>query len=233
MDNCIIISDTHAPYHHPDTLAFLKAIKKKYKIKIAKHVGDAVDNHASSFHTIEYDTLSAKDEHEQAKKFIQDLNKIFPKMTMIKGNHGSMTSRKAKEAGIPLDHIKSYNQMYEIKGWKWVDKEMFWIDRSKDKKCLMVHSMGSNTAMNAAKHAFCSVQGHFHSKYGLEYYADEDKIRWSITIGCLIDVHLPAFAYGAGATMNRPIIGCGAIIDDRPVLIPMELDRHGRWDGKV
>lgn len=231
MQNCIIISDTHAPYHHPDTLSFLAAIKKKYKIKVAKHVGDAVDNHASSFHTIEYDTLSAKDEHDQAKLFIQDLNKLFPKLTMIKGNHGSMTSRKAKEAGIPQDHIKSYNDMYEIKGWKWVDKEMFKIN--KDDECLMVHSMGGNTAMNAAKHSFCSVQGHHHSKYGIEYYTDCNMIRWSMTVGCLIDMHLPAFAYGAAATMNRPVIGCGGIIDDKPMLFPMVLNKKGRWNGKV
>jgi len=27
----LVISDTHCPYHHPDLIPFLKAIKKKYK----------------------------------------------------------------------------------------------------------------------------------------------------------------------------------------------------------
>ena len=29
----LILSDLHIPYHHEDALKFLKAIKKKYKIK--------------------------------------------------------------------------------------------------------------------------------------------------------------------------------------------------------
>ena len=70
MDNCIIISDAHAPYTHRDTLPFLAAIKDAYDIKIAKNVGDVVDNHSSSFHPIEYGTLSGEEEHKQAKKFI-------------------------------------------------------------------------------------------------------------------------------------------------------------------
>jgi len=229
--NILIISDLHAPYQHRDALTFLKAVKNKYNIKHVKCVGDAIDNHSGSFHTIEYNTLSAKEEHEQAKQFMKKLHEEFPKMTMIIGNHSSMSYRKAKEACIPLDHIKSYNELYETPGWNWTSREFF--ELSNGQKCMIVHNMSSSTLNNAAKHSFCTIQGHFHSNFQICYYADADMIRWSMTTGCLIDTHSPAFNYGRGATINRPVLGCGAIINNKPILIPMVLNDNGRWNKKV
>ncbi len=54
-----------------------------------------------------------------------------------------------------------------------------------------------------------------------------------MTVGCLINPDEPAFNYGAKATLNRPIIGCGAIIDDEPRLLTMKLKKGGRWNGRV
>ena len=231
MKNTLFISDTHAPFHHKDTLKFLEAIKDVYDIKIAKSVGDLVDNHFSSFHPIEYGTLSAEEEHKRAKAFIHQLHDLFPKMTVTLGNHCIMSERKAKQADIPLDHLKSYNDMYEIKGWNWVDKDYFKVD--KYNSCLMVHAMSKGTLNNAKTHSHHSVQGHYHGTYGLEYFADTEVLRWSMTVGCLIDTHSPAFNYSKGYTNNKPIIGVGALIEDRPMLIPMQLRKSGRWNGKL
>lgn len=230
MKNTLIISDTHFPYHHPDTFKFLAALKKKHRFKIIKHTGDMVDNHTGSFHEIEYGTLSAKEEHVKAKEAVQQLYKMFPDMTVIIGNHGSMSYRKGKAAGIPEDHLKSYNEMYEV-NWNWTDKDYFKINDNDN--CLLVHSMGTNTLSNARNHSHCSMQGHHHSRYGIEYFADTNQLRWSMTMGCLIDMHHPAFNYASKATLNRPIIGCGGIIDDEPRLFRMRLNSDGRWDGVV
>jgi len=231
MKNCLFISDTHAPFHHKDTLSFLTAVKDAYDIEIAKSVGDIVDNHASSFHPIEYGTLSAKEEHTRAKKFVQQMNELFPEMTVSIGNHCSMSTRKAKQAEIPLEHIKSYNDMYEIKGWKWTDRDYFKVD--KYNHCLMVHAMSRNTLTNAKTHSHHSVQGHHHGTFGIEYFADTEVLRWSMTVGCLIDTSSPAFNYSKGYTNNKPIIGVGALIEDRPILVPMQLTKSGRWNNKL
>ena len=230
MKNTLIISDTHFPYQHPDMFRFLRALNKKYNFKVIKHTGDMVDNHAGSYHEIEYGTLSAKEEHVEAKKCVQKLSKMFPKMTVIIGNHGSMSYRKAKTAGIPEDHLKSYNDMYGVK-WKWTDKDYFKVDSNGS--CLLVHTMGANTLSNARNHSHHSVQGHHHGRFGIEYFGDTEVLRWSMTVGCLINPHSPAFNYGSKATLNRPVIGCGGIIDDDPRLFKMQLDSDGRWDGKV
>jgi len=231
MNNCLFISDTHAPYHHRDTVPFLAAIKEEYDIQLAKSVGDMVDNHTGSFHPIEYGVLSAKDEHNRAKRFIQQVHKLFPKMTISLGNHCTMTARKARSADIPLEHIKDYNDMYGITDWVWTDKDYFKVD--KYNSCLMVHSMSKNTLTNAKNHSHHTVQGHFHGTFGLEYFADTEVLRWAMTVGCLVDTSSPAFNYSRGYTNNKPIIGCGAIIEDAPVLIPMQLTKSGRWNRRI
>jgi len=231
MRNCLIISDTHFPYHHPDTFKFLEALATKHDVKVVMHTGDMVDNHTGSYHEIEYGTLSAKEEHEQSKVCVQKLNKMFPRMQVIIGNHGAMTRRKAKTASIPEDALKSYNDMYDIKGWTWKDKFYFPVDKYGN--CLLVHSMGANTLSNSRNHSHHSVQGHHHGRFGIEYFGDTNLIRWSMTLGCLINPESPAFNYGSKATLNRPIIGCGGIIDNKPILFIMQLKENGRWNGKI
>lgn len=230
MDNCIIISDCHAPYHHKDTLKFLRAVKREYDIVLAKNVGDIVDNHSSSYHEIEYGTMSAREEYLKARRFCQQMSEIFPEMTITLGNHCRMSYRKARTAGIPEEHLKSYNDMYGV-NWEWVDKDYFRVDEYSH--CLMVHSMSKSTLANAKTHSHCTVQGHHHSTYGIEYFADTEHLRWSMTVGCLIDHNSPAFNYAKWNTNNKPIIGIGGIIENRPCLIPMQLTKSGRWNCKL
>ena len=46
----LVISDMHMPYHHPDSFAFLKAVKKSFDPTRIINIGDEVDNHGISFH---------------------------------------------------------------------------------------------------------------------------------------------------------------------------------------
>lgn len=226
MKNCLIISDTHAPYQHRDTIPFLKAVKDNYGIEIVKHSGDFADNHTASYHEIEYGTLSAEEEYKATYRFAQELSEVFPKMTITLGNHCILSYRKAKTAGIPEDHLKSYNDVYGV-NWKWVDKDYFTIHKGMN--CLLTHAISSSTLANAKVHSHCTIQGHHHGTYGIEYFADTETLRWAMTVGCLVDTHSPAFNYAKGGTSTRPILGVGTIIEDRPFLVPMVLSKSGRW----
>jgi hypothetical protein len=230
LENCIIISDTHAPYHHPDALKFLAAIKDNFNIKIAKHVGDVVDNHIPSYHETEPGTFNADDELKYAQNFCHKLAEIYPEMTVSLGNHDTMSRRKAKTAQMPEGFLRDYNQIYGV-NWKWVERDYFRINKYNN--CLMTHSISASTLNNAQKFSHCSIQGHHHGKYGIEYFSDAETLRWSMTVGCLINSSAPAFNYGNKAVLNRAMIGCGAIIEDRPLLIPMRLRKSGRWDGTI
>jgi hypothetical protein len=230
MKNTLIISDTHFPYQHPDTFDFLGSVYTAYRCEEVKHTGDMVDNHSASYHEIEYGTLSAEEEHHQAVDCVQTLAKMFPKMDVVIGNHGKLSYRKARTAGIPEDHLKDYNTLY---GVDWVWKDHFYFPVNEYGNCLLTHSMSANTLTNAMRHSHHSIQGHHHGRFGIEYFADTEVLRWSMTVGCLVNPQSPAFNYARTATLNRPIIGTGVIWEDTPVLVAMQLDKHGRWNGLI
>ena len=230
LDNTIIISDTHFPYEHKDTFAFLAAIQHEYDIKVNKHSGDMCDNHSTSFHELEYGTLSAEEEFKQSRRKVKELEEMFPDLTVVLGNHCKLSMRKAKQAGIPETHIAGYNSIYGV-NWRWQDKDYFKVDRYQS--CLLSHAQSTSTLNNAKTHSHCTIQGHHHGVFGIEYFADTEILRWAMSVGCLVDPKSPAFNYARGATTKRPILGCGAIIETRPILIPMQLKKSGRWDGQL
>jgi hypothetical protein len=79
------------------------------------------------------------------------------------------------------------------------------------------------------KQGTCYVQGHFHTKYGISYWGNPNSLLWCMQVGCLIDKDALAFAYDK-VFKDRPIIGCGIIIDSQPKLLPMVLNKGGRWN---
>src|ERR1700749_1207382 len=91
----LVLSDMHHPYAHPDTVPFLKAVKAKYKPDTVVCIGDEADFHDSSFHDSDPDLDSAGVELEKAIKGLAPIYKLFPKVTVIESNHGSMVMRKA------------------------------------------------------------------------------------------------------------------------------------------
>jgi len=92
-------------------------------------------------------------------------------------------------------------------------------------KCdtLMIHSISSNIGNNAAKFSHNSIQGHHHSLLGIQYYADKSKIRWSMSVGCLVDLDSPAVRYASGSTLKRPVLGCGLILGKTNMLVISDL----------
>jgi len=46
----LFISDMHVPYHHPNTVPFLKMLKDRYSPTRIICLGDEVDKHGLSFH---------------------------------------------------------------------------------------------------------------------------------------------------------------------------------------
>ena len=104
----LVISDTHCPYHHPDLIQFLKAIKTKYKPDRVIHIGDEVDSHAISFHDSDPDLYSAGQEREESLKTIHAMEKLFPVVDLMDSNHGSLVYRRQKATGLPRAAMKTY-----------------------------------------------------------------------------------------------------------------------------
>lgn len=229
--HCILhIPDQHIPYHHKDMLPFLAAVAAAFPIDLVVNAGDEVDMHAMSFHDSDPNLDSAGMELEKSKPTLRKLYDLFPEQLVCASNHGSMTFRKAKAHGIPVQMLKSYRDVlfpvHGAPGWSWGE---FWYVRTPLGTVKFQHQ-SSNPVANAA-HDRCNLMvGHNHGKFQIEYAASRDFLYWGATGGCLIDNESYAYAYGKNST-NKPIIGCTIIMEGRPILIPMILDTEGRWTG--
>lgn len=227
----LCISDLHFPYHHIDTFNFLKALKKKYKFDKIIQGGDEVDNHAISFHDTHPDLLSPGDELELAKKHIKKLGEIFPKMSIIDSNHGSLPYRKMVHHGLPLKYLKSYKEVLDAPlGWHWSNDLV--VTCSNNKQVYFHHGKSSSQMKLSKNMGMSVVQFHYHSKFEISYWANPKDLYFEMRCGCLIDDGSLALEYNK-TTIERPIIGCGAVLDGIPRLLPMLLLKGGRWSGFV
>lgn len=227
----LVISDTHFPFQHPDTISFLKEIKNQYKPDKVVHIGDEIDFHAISFHPSDPDLLGPSDELQAAIAKLQPLYKLFPRVYVIESNHGSLVYRKGKVHGLPRDLFKSYREVLQApKGWRWhFDLTLTMSDGNKVYFC---HGKTSAHAKLSQSMSMSTVQGHYHERFEIIYWANPNGLFWDMRVGCLIHDKSLAFNYN-NTNLKRPIIGTGVIINGHPKLVPMILDRHGRWIGKI
>ena len=217
----LVISDMHVPYQHAFTLDFLAGLKDKYKPTRVICVGDELDKHAMSFHDSDPDLDSAGVELEKSRTFIAQVERLFPRMDIIDSNHGSMVHRKAKHHGIPRHYIKSYNDVLGVgNGWKWhYDLTIVLPD---GKPVYFHHGKAADGLKLSQTMGMSCVQGHYHEKFNVQWWANSLGLYFSMQVGCLIDDDSFAFEYN-NVNLKRPIIGTGLIVDSRPVLEPMVL----------
>jgi hypothetical protein len=227
----LVISDLHCPYHHPDAVAFLRAIKKKYKPTRVILTGDEADYHAISFHDHDPDLDSPSKELEAAIKALKPLYEMFPKAEVLESNHGSLIIRKALATGLSRKFFRSPGEVLEApKGWTWhFDITTKLPDGT---HAYFHHSKGANVKKNSQAMGQSFIQGHHHESFEIAYWGNPNALLFGMTVGCLVDPHSYAMAYNKN-NLKRPVIGCGVIIDSKPILIPMVLNTKGRWIKKL
>jgi hypothetical protein len=212
-------------------LKFLSAIKKKYSPTLVINGGDEIDGHALSFHDSDSDLPSAGDELVKAIKVLKQLEKLFPDMILLDSNHGSLAARKFKHHGIPMKYLATPHQIYGVsQRWQWVND--LTVTLPNGKPAYFCHGMTKQGIKLAAQRGTNVVQFHFHTDFRIDYIGNPNELLFSVNSGCLIDKKSLAFAYDK-LNLNRPIIGTSMIIDSKPLLIPMVLDKNSRWIGKL
>ncbi len=226
----LVISDLHTPYAHPDTLAFLSALKAKYSFTDVICIGDEADFHDASFHDSDPDLDSAGIELEKAIKSLKPIYKLFPSCTVIESNHGSMLLRKALVGKIPRKAIKSYNDILEApKGWKWVFEFTLKTPLGPVYFC---HGKSSAAGRLASQYGMSCVQGHYHEKAQITYISTPEKLMFDAHTGCLADDKSLALGYNK-INPKRPIVSVIIIINGIPQIVPMVLKKGGRWIGNL
>lgn len=217
----LFISDMHIPYHHRNTIPFLRMLKERYNPTRVICLGDEVDKHGLSFWSKDPDLMSAGDELRAALPVIAELHEMFPVMDILDSNHGSLIWRKAKEHGIPRHYIKSYNDVLGVgDGWRWHEDLVIKLPDGQD---VYVHHGKSSEAIKTSQAMSMShVCGHYHNSFGVKYWANPQGLFWAMNSGCLIDDTSLAFAYN-NVNLHRPIIGTSLLINGVPILEAMPL----------
>ena len=226
----LVISDMHLPYQHKDSIKFLKEIKKEFKPDTTISIGDLLDQHALSFHDSSPELYSAGHELDKAKEYVKELESVFPKLIEVDSNHSSMIYRRALKHGLPRAYLKDYGDFLETKKWKWVDD--LTLTMSNGQRCFFTHGRSADVLKVSQTMGMSAVQGHYHTKFVISWWANPDNLFFGMNVGCLIDQKSMAFNY-AKNFRTRFIIGCGIIINGIPRLLPMVLDKKGDWIGKI
>ena len=226
----LVISDLHIPYHHKDSFSFLKEIKKEFRPDKIVNIGDSLDQHALSFHDSSPDLYSAGHELQKAKEYIKELEDIFPEVIEVDSNHSSLIYRRALKHGLPRAYLKDYGDFLETKKWKWVDD--LTLTLSNNQRCFFTHGRSADILKVSQTMGMSAVQGHYHTKLLISWWANPDNLFFAMNVGCLINQKNMAFNY-ARNFKTRFILGCGIIINGFPRLLPMVLDNSGSWIKKI
>ena len=226
----LVISDMHIPYHHKDSFKFLKEIKKQFKPDTIINIGDSIDFHNISMHQSSPDLPNAGDELRITREYIKELESIFPIVTEVDSNHSSLVYRRAFKYGLSREFMRDYGDFLGTKKWKWV--EDITLTMSNGQRCYFTHGKSADVIKTSQAYSMNTVQGHYHTKFTISYWANPDNIFWAMNVGCLINQKSMAFDY-AKNFRTRFIIGCGIIIDGIPRLLPMVLNNKGDWIGKI
>ena len=182
-------------------------------------------------HDSDPDLNSAGDELSLSRRYINQLYNMFPKMDILESNHGRLYYRRAKKFGLPMQAIKTYNELWKVgKGWKWHDD--LTIRLPNGQQLYMVHGKNKNCMILSKNMGMSAMQGHYHGQFALNFWGNPNQLNWAVTAGCLIDHHSSAFSYGK-LHLERPIVGCAVVVDSLPILIPMTMNKKGRWIGKL
>ena len=226
----LVISDMHLPYQHKDAIRFLAEIKKEFKPDRVINIGDLLDFHAISMHTHDPDLASAGHELTMARKYVKELESIYPQVTEVDSNHSSLVYRRAIKYGMSREFLREYGEFLGTKKWKWVDD--LTLTMSNGQRCFFTHGRSADVLKVSQTMGMSAVQGHYHTKFVVSYWANPDNLFFAMNVGCLINQKSLSMNY-AKNFRTRFILGCGIILDGIPRLLPMVLNDKGDWIKKI
>lgn len=236
-EKILIISDTHCPFDHQDAIPFLKAVKKSMDFKDGKdlcvHIGDEISAGAWSYHEKDQSMPGPDDEMDLAIGRLKEYYRLFPDVTVLESNHGSLAYRKAKSGNIPSQWIKSYRDALQAPAsWTWT--KHLRVSLASGEPVNFFHGLRTNAFAEALVLGESLVQGHHHNALYIrkEWVPAIKQVLFGMQVGCLINDKSPEFDYNKN-TAKRPALGCGIIYRGSPRVMPLRLNYQGRWLGRL
>ena len=198
----LVIGDIHAPFCLDGYLDFCKEVYAKYNLNQVVFIGDILDNHYASYHETDPNGISGGTELEYAIAQVTKWADAFPIADVIIGNHDRIIMRKAFSSSVPMEWIRSYN---EVLGTDWD-----WSERVVYDNVQYVHGEGGTARTKAKNDLMSTVSGHIHTQADCEWLVGRNFRVFGMQVGCGID----ADSYGAAYARHfkRQAIGCGVVL---------------------
>jgi len=213
----LIIPDSHLPCADWIALQAIYKFNKKFKADIIIQLGDLIDAKAWSRWPKDPDDDSAQLEWDKTEAAVLKFAKLFPKMTIILGNHDRRPMAKALEVGLPKQLVRRLDEVFNVPGWNWhLDNKPLVVDG-----VVFIHGdeMGGTVSQKASRLGVSVVQGHTH-KASLTYINTFQKQLFAMECGHVADTETSAFRYSAKNPMTS-WKGFATIEDGVPRLHPL------------
>ena len=215
----LICGDLHCPFDLDSYLPFLLETYEKWNCNQILMIGDAIDNHYSSFHPTDPDGFGGGEELDRAIKRLSRYRDAFAKICDKKidiciGNHDRLIMRRAFDSDIPARWIKSYNEVLGT-DWNWVESIVY-------DDVLYEHGEGGQAKTKAKNNMMSSVCGHTHTACGVDWFVGKKYRVFAMQVGCGVDASTYAAAYAKN--FKKQAIGCGVILGGHTainVLMPL------------
>lgn len=198
----LVVGDIHAPFCLDGYLEFCKDVYAKYNLNQVIFIGDILDNHYASYHETDPNGMSGGTELDYAIAQVTKWADAFPIADVIIGNHDRIIMRKAFSSSVPMEWIRSYN---EVLGTDWD-----WSERVVYDNVQYVHGEGGTARTKAKNDMMSTVSGHIHTQAYCEWLVGRNFRVFGMQVGCGID----ADSYGAAYARHfkRQAIGCGVVL---------------------
>jgi hypothetical protein len=209
----LVVGDIHAPAMLEGYPDFLQRVYDRWNCRDVVFIGDLVDFHCFSYHERNPD-VAVSSEIDAAIDQIAVLTEMFPRASLLIGNHDDLVQRQAMTAGLSSRVLVSFKELLNLpKTWNVYPRYHKLICN----RVLYQHGDqgkgGQQAALKNAHSEFMSVvQGHHHSQCGIWYHSNESKLIFGMQTGCGIDRTHMQMAYGTKFSA-KPIIGCGVVVD--------------------
>ena len=209
----LVVGDLHCPAMLSDYPEFLHRVYSDYHCKDVVFIGDLVDFHCFSYHEHDPD-IAASSEIDKAIEQLDILKELFPRASVLMGNHDSLIERQAMTAGLSSRVLRPFAELLCLpKSWviypryhKLICNGVLYQHGDQGKG-------GQQAALKNAQAEFMSVvQGHYHAQCGIWYHANENKLIYGLQTGCGVDRSHLQMTYGVKFSA-KPIVGCGVVAD--------------------
>jgi hypothetical protein len=227
-DNYLFIPDYHAPFGHKRALSFCVSLQDEFDIpqKNIYCAGDFEDQY--NFGRWPKDPNRAHthiQEIEATRHEVKEWGKAFPLMKMLTSNHGTRIGKKAFEAELPSQLLRSHHEIFEYpKGWELAEE---YVVIATKHEFVLQHGDGFSGVKGhidaAIANGMSTAIGHLHSFAGVSHIRTKHQHIWAANAGCLIDQSAYAFEY-AKHSKFKATIGALVILDGGrwPIWVPLE-----------